>query len=93
MSCNSFSFQYIKLLFQVFFISVCNQLSTTLAIVNSLQVDVIWFMFYPYLISLILKVQHLLCFNLMNKGLSSLIELFCTNLCTGIYLTAMICKL
>jgi hypothetical protein len=39
-------------------------------------------------------VQQLLCFNLMNKGLSSsLIELFCTNLCTGIYLTAMICKL
>jgi hypothetical protein len=37
--------------------------------------------------------QQLLCFNLVNKGLSaSLNESFCTDLHTGIYLTVMICK-
>jgi hypothetical protein len=37
--------------------------------------------------------QQLLCFDLMSKDLSSsLNELFCTDLHTGIYLTMMICK-
>jgi hypothetical protein len=54
MFCNSFSFQYIKLLFRVLFISVCNQIIDYFSYHNLLQVDVIWFKYCPYLMSLIL---------------------------------------
>jgi hypothetical protein len=66
MSCNSFRFQYIKLLFQGFIHISLQLIIDYFSYHNSLQVDVTWFMCYSYLISPILKVQQLLCFSLMN---------------------------
>jgi hypothetical protein len=53
-----FSFQYIILLFQVLFISICNQIIDYFRYQNLLQVDVMPFKLCPYLMSLILHYNN-----------------------------------
>jgi hypothetical protein len=55
-----FSFQYIILLFQVLFISICNQIIDYFRYQNLLQVDVMRFKLCPYLMSLILHTTIIL---------------------------------